>query len=312
MKRNLMLFFVVAGIVLSFSAANAVTTVTAKINPLVNGQIALNDTVNIEIHTFNDYMEASGGSLPFVLYEKDGNPMNVNYIAIGTKSLINYRNTTVTQAFISEYNGWAGFFPLFDDYTGFGVNAVMPDTINWTGAGLAAWPLEDTTLHISFTVQITNTGMFCFDTCQIPNVAPTPGMYDWLLEDMNSFFLSAAEGPSQPLCWEVVDTSQSPVNELENGILPTNFELGQNYPNPFNPSTKLDFAVPTFSKVNISVFNILGQKIATLVDGEYAAGYYSVDWDSRGDDGSEVASGIYFYKLEANNFTDTKKLMLIR
>ena len=312
MKRNLMLFFVVAGILLSFSAANAITTVSAKINPLVEGNIALDDTVAIEIYFFNDYMDVSGGSIAFDLFERDGDPMNVVYIAAGTKSLVDYRNTTVTEAFVSEYNGWAGYFPLIDDYTGFDVNGSLPDTINWTGAGIGSWVQEDTTLHISFTLQFTEAGTFCIDSCSIPDVAPQPGQYDWLLEDLAAFFQGASENPSQPMCWEVVDTAHVPVHELDENVLPTSFNLGQNYPNPFNPSTKLDFAVPTQSKVNISIFNILGQKIATLVDGEYAAGYYSVDWDSRGDDGSEVASGIYFYKLEANNFTDTKKLMLIR
>ncbi|PKK83953.1 MAG: hypothetical protein CVT49_05875 [candidate division Zixibacteria bacterium HGW-Zixibacteria-1] len=312
MKRNLMLLFAVAVIFLSFGVANAATTITAKVEPLIDGKIALNDTIAVKIYFFNDYGEHAGGSIPFALFEKDGNPMNVQYIGTGTKAPIDYRGSTVTETFISESAAWPGYFNVYDDYTGIGCDAIFPDTLNWTGAGIVAWPIQDTTNHITFAMQILNEGFFCIDSCSVPNTTPVLQKFDWLWEDMDAFFLGASEGPSTPLCWEVVDTAGTDVRDLDKNILPTQFELGQNYPNPFNPTTRFEFAVPEKSNVNISVFNILGQKITTLVDGEYAAGYYSVDWDSRSDNGSEVASGIYFYKIEANNYTNTKKLMLIR
>ncbi|MCK4572842.1 MAG: T9SS type A sorting domain-containing protein, partial [candidate division Zixibacteria bacterium] len=86
----------------------------------------------------------------------------------------------------------------------------------------------------------------------------------------------------------------------------------QNYPNPFNPTTQVNFDVPTHSQVNISVFNVLGQKTVTLVDEEMNAGSYVVDWDGTSDGGNKVSSGIYFYRMEAGSFVETKKMMLLK
>jgi len=85
--------------------------------------------------------------------------------------------------------------------------------------------------------------------------------------------------------------------------LPTEFSLSQNYPNPFNPTTKINFSLPSAADVKLEIYNIMGQKVTTLIDGKREAGEHVVQWD-----GSDVASGIYFYRLETSGFTDTKKL----
>jgi hypothetical protein len=89
--------------------------------------------------------------------------------------------------------------------------------------------------------------------------------------------------------------------------LPTSFALDQNYPNPFNPTTTIAFDVPATSHVNVSIFNILGQKVETLVDEEMQAGSYSREWDANG-----FSSGIYFYRITADNFTETKKMAFVK
>jgi len=83
--------------------------------------------------------------------------------------------------------------------------------------------------------------------------------------------------------------------------------LNQNYPNPFNPTTEIAFDLPNKTDVKLSIFNILGQKVATLVDKNMLAGSYTVQWDA-----GEAATGVYFYKLEADNFTETRKMMLLK
>ncbi|HTX19881.1 MAG TPA: T9SS type A sorting domain-containing protein [Bacteroidota bacterium] len=88
---------------------------------------------------------------------------------------------------------------------------------------------------------------------------------------------------------------------------PTDFVLNQNYPNPFNPSTTISFDLPVGSKVSLKIFNLLGQEVATLVSGEKEGGSYSVRWNASG-----MASGEYFYRLEAGGFTQVKKLMLLK
>ncbi|MEW6050426.1 MAG: T9SS type A sorting domain-containing protein [Candidatus Zixiibacteriota bacterium] len=115
-----------------------------------------------------------------------------------------------------------------------------------------------------------------------------------------------------PYCFLIVDTAQlTDVKEID-GQLPTEFTLGQNYPNPFNPVTLINFDIPRNSKVNLSVYNVLGQLVKVLVDKDMTAGKYQADWDGTSDSGAKVASGIYFYKIEADNFVQTKKMMLLK
>jgi len=89
--------------------------------------------------------------------------------------------------------------------------------------------------------------------------------------------------------------------------LPTKYSLGQNYPNPFNPSTQISYNVPARSHVTLTVFNILGVKVATLVDADKAAGKYNVVFDA-----SNLTSGVYFYRLQSGNFLQTKKMVLLK
>ena len=94
--------------------------------------------------------------------------------------------------------------------------------------------------------------------------------------------------------------------------LPEQFRLDQNYPNPFNPTTEIVFSIPKDLKVNLEVFNIMGQSINTLIDEELNAGEHTIEWDSRNTSGQVVSSGIYFYKLQAGDQTDSKKMMLLK
>lgn len=96
------------------------------------------------------------------------------------------------------------------------------------------------------------------------------------------------------------------VRDLQSGV-PATYELSQNYPNPFNPSTQIRFAIPEAGIVNIRVFNTLGQEVATLVSDYRNAGSYEVDFNA-----SNLSSGIYFYTITANNFTQTNKMMLLK
>ncbi|MCB9248771.1 MAG: T9SS type A sorting domain-containing protein [Ignavibacteriales bacterium] len=85
-------------------------------------------------------------------------------------------------------------------------------------------------------------------------------------------------------------------------IIPTNYVLYQNYPNSFNPSASIKYSIPKQSKVNLKVFDILGREIRTLVNKEQAQGNYELEFD-----GSKLTSGIYFYRLIAGDFVETKK-----
>lgn len=93
---------------------------------------------------------------------------------------------------------------------------------------------------------------------------------------------------------------------------PPQFTLEQNYPNPFNPGTFIQYKLPRDEKVVLKIYNLLGQKIRTLVDREQKAGVHKIRWDGKDDLGREVASGIYFYKIKAGSFTKTRKMLLLK
>jgi M6 family metalloprotease-like protein len=95
------------------------------------------------------------------------------------------------------------------------------------------------------------------------------------------------------------------------------FVLSQNYPNPFNPSTVIEFTVPVNSNVTLTIYNLLGQVVSTLVNEEVSAGNYTVNWNGRDREGIQVSSGIYLYKIKANGkngsiFSETKKMVLLK
>lgn len=94
--------------------------------------------------------------------------------------------------------------------------------------------------------------------------------------------------------------------------IPKVFALEQNYPNPFNPSTTISFSVPKNANVNVKVFNMLGQEIATLADGFYAAGRHELQWDSRDAGQARVASGVYFYAVQSGDSRLVKKMLLLK
>lgn len=100
----------------------------------------------------------------------------------------------------------------------------------------------------------------------------------------------------------------SSVSELErHDVVPSSYALGQNYPNPFNPTTTIEFSLPKSEFVTVEVYNLLGQKVETLVNGVQPAGTYTLRFDA-----SKLPSGIYFYRLQAGQFTQTRKMLLVR
>lgn len=94
--------------------------------------------------------------------------------------------------------------------------------------------------------------------------------------------------------------------------IPVKYELSQNYPNPFNSSTEIRFVIPDRQKVTLTIYNLLGRKVKTLVDKVVAAGEYTVNWDGTNESGNQVASGVYFYKLYSKDIAKMRKMVLLR
>jgi hypothetical protein len=109
---------------------------------------------------------------------------------------------------------------------------------------------------------------------------------------------------------QVADFYGSTMN-VSTRTLPSNFALAQNYPNPFNPSTTIELSLPVESDYSVTLYNIAGQQVRTF-DGHSAAGVVQVLWDGKDASGSQVASGMYFYKATAGRFSETKKMVLMK
>ncbi len=128
-----------------------------------------------------------------------------------------------------------------------------------------------------------------------------PGTYATMFSD--------DESNGQHGVWNKVVYGQALVtnSEGEPDLNPSRYLLSQNYPNPFNPSTNIEFQIPASATVSLSVFNSLGQKVATLVDGTLAAGTHSVTWNAQ-----NAPSGMYFYQLKSGSFVQTNKMLLLK
>jgi hypothetical protein len=111
--------------------------------------------------------------------------------------------------------------------------------------------------------------------------------------------------------------SKFSVSLIGDGQLPTEYALSQNYPNPFNPTTRVKYALPVQSRVTMEVYNMLGQRVRTLVSDDQAAGYHAIEWDGMGNAGQHLASGVYFLQISARGmngktFSDMRKLVMLK
>ncbi|MEW5922827.1 MAG: S8 family serine peptidase [Candidatus Zixiibacteriota bacterium] len=108
------------------------------------------------------------------------------------------------------------------------------------------------------------------------------------------------------------DCGSTDVADNDSRLLPESFSLSQNYPNPFNPATTIEYALPQKTHVDISVYNILGQNITTLIDEIQSAGRYSTVWNGRDRQGRMSPSGIYFYRIKAGDYDESRKMLLLK
>jgi len=102
------------------------------------------------------------------------------------------------------------------------------------------------------------------------------------------------------------------VDDISQSIVPTEYKLFQNYPNPFNPDTEIRYQLPEATHVKLEIYNLLGQKIRTLIDGQKPTGSHTIRWDGRDETGAAVSSGVYLYLLTAGRFCETRKMVVLR
>jgi hypothetical protein len=139
------------------------------------------------------------------------------------------------------------------------------------------------------------------------SVLTTPLNFDGKDIDM----LSATDGMAR----ELLDEAYRQLGLEKSATLPKAFALSQNSPNPFNPSTTISYSIPDNSQelaVKLSVYNIRGQLVITLVDDSQGPGTYNINWDGTDSLGRQVSSGVYFYRLVAGDFVSTRKMVVLK
>jgi hypothetical protein len=154
-----------------------------------------------------------------------------------------------------------------------------------------AWPVNENLSYSNNTVKTAGMGGF-----------PLGDVYRWWPSRYAAWNAqSAAERATITNLLGTTDVKDVPSN------IPAQYVLEQNYPNPFNPSTEINYSVPVRGAVSLKVYNLLGQEVATLFNGEQQPGTYVAIFD-----GSRLSSGVYFYELKAHNVSITKKLVLMK
>mgnify|MGYP000884186475 CR=1 FL=1 len=197
----------------------------------------------------------------------------------------------------------AFYWSALNSYSMFNMDGILPDTFNHTTIGITTnWPASDNTRRMRFQIGAYSEqeGTVCIDSI---NYAPNP-TYNWLWDK------AATWNNGQSYCF-VINDPTNPVGD--NGVLiPLEYSLKQNYPNPFNPATTITYSLEKQSYVELSIYNVLGQKIKTLVNKEQPADVYNVIWNGDTDEGKAAASGIYFYEIKAGEYQNTRKMMLLK
>ena len=172
------------------------------------------------------------------------------------------------------------------------VTVTQGDTVRWTHIGvLSHTTTSNSGVWNSGTMTNGSTFIFQFNT-------------------VGSFPYHCAFHPS--MTGTVVVDQATGVGDQSDPVLPTDFKLNQNYPNPFNATTSIKYQLPRAGEVRLTIYNLLGQVVKVFQPGRQAAGSYTINWDGKDRKGSQVSSGIYMYRLEAGEFSQFRKMTLIK
>jgi hypothetical protein len=193
------------------------------------------------------------------------------------------------------------------------------ETYDSVGTAMAAVNSSDTELEIAISRDLIRTGSdvrpFIYSVGDenwdneeyFPNDLPDEGQRPAYVANYN--FVEGTGGSNLMVAAGEADA----IVDSKGTVAPSEFTLNPNYPNPFNPSTTISFVLPVAQKVNVTVFDVLGQKVKTLLDNEnLTAGMSMVTWNGDNESGKQVSSGIYFYQVRSEKFNATRKMILMK
>ena len=198
------------------------------------------------------------------------------------------------------------FLPLFNyDFRGVNNPGLFPTTSGWHKMKIEvrATSSTETSFWCYFDGQLL-AGCPIKDTSSNRNLSGYFGLYSF---QQNSTGVAAY---FDNIVVTALDSATNVGDNLSNGI--KNFQLRQNYPNPFNPETVISYDLPKGDFVSLSVYDLLGRKVKTLVSDYQSEGQYSVTWNGRDDSGTSLSSGVYLYTIKTSSFLESKRMMLLK
>jgi hypothetical protein len=189
------------------------------------------------------------------------------------------------------------------------LNHATPDTVGVGGAMMDSMGLPNgyDQRAVSITVDLSDGRAVGKHVCIDSSFIAPAGRWIWVSDSTYDDYFPSWDGPH---CFYVME---SPADvETHSAELPLSLMLSQNYPNPFNPTTTIRFNLPRSAHVTLSVTDILGREIVTLVDKVLGPGEQSVIWDAKDRTGTMAAGGVYFYRLQAGERFETRKMVLVK
>lgn len=281
-----------------------------------------------------------GGRTPVVTYDPNTDTLKIETATFGTttndgdvfNSLVGFMIFTDTTSFgttplrlIAQTDHWVGdifmLLPGFDDHAAiadiggvFGTGTAKCGTTIYGPSGqqrTASLFVPDAILDEIFGAQITADSLAAFVNSDLESGAT-------LTKGVTNFGVTGTQAECTYTFASPKDVSfgvsrvSSGVNDPEIGPMPSVFSLRPNYPNPFNPQTVIGYSIPERCHVNLTVYNVLGQPVRTLVDETKPGGSYTTSWDGRNASGQNAVTGIYFYRIKAGEFVKASKMLLLK
>lgn len=192
--------------------------------------------------------------------------------------------------------------------------AAQGDTVNVSIEDFLFFP-DSITIEVGTTIRWRNDGSIVHNTTSNTGVWGSPTLSSG--ETFFFTFMSIGEYPYRctihpAMTGNVTVEAATDAEDDVESKLPGTFVVSQNYPNPFNPATSIPYSLPSASRVTVEVFNVLGQRVATLLDEYQSAGDHTIEWQGTDDAGNALPSGIYFYRVATEEQSLTRKMALLK